>query len=140
MELRHASTIDAPIERVWAHTVDVEALPELTPTMTAVERLDAGPLAVGSRTRIAQPGMRPSVWTVRRLEAPRELVWDTRVGTVTIEARHLLEKHGDGTRNTLELRLSGFGSRLLGRLLRGRLSDALATENAGFAAAAQQPA
>ncbi len=140
MELRHETMIDAPVERVWAHTIDVEALPDLTPTMTAVERLDDGPLAVGSRTRITQPGMRPNVWTVRHLDAPRELIWDTRVATVTIEARHLIEAVGGSTRNTLELRLTGFGSGLLGRLLRTRLVDALAQENAGFAAAAQQAA
>ena len=140
MELRDETIIDAPIERVWGHTVDVEALPDLTPTMTAVERLDDGPLAVGSRTRITQPGMRPNVWTVRHLDAPRELIWDTRVATVTIQARHLLEELDRGTRNTLELRLTGFGGGLLGRLLRGRLAEALATENAGFASAAEQPA
>lgn len=136
MLLSHETVIDAPVERVWAHTVDVEALPQLTPTMTAVERLDDGPLAVGCRTRISQPGMRPKVWTVRHLDPPRELVWDTRVATVTITARHRLERLDGGTRNTLELELDGVGSGLLGRLLRRRLLDALATENAGFAEAA----
>ncbi len=137
MRLSDEITIDAPIERVWAHTIDVEALPELTPTMTAVERLDDGPLAVGARTRVTQPGMGPRVWTVHRLDPPRELAWSTRFATVTISARHVLEPVDGGTSNTLELELSGFGSGLMGRLLRRRLAEALATENAGFAEASR---
>ena len=47
MRLEHTIDINAPIDRVWDLTLDVEALPNLTSTMTSVERLDDGPLAVG---------------------------------------------------------------------------------------------
>ena len=53
--LQHTVTIAAQPERVWAVVFDVERWPERIPTVDAVERLDAGPLAVGSRTRLQQP-------------------------------------------------------------------------------------
>ena len=138
MQLRHEMIIDAPVERVWAHTVDVEALPSITPTMSAVERLDDGPLVVGSRVRITQPGMRPNVWTIRRLDPPHVLAWGTKIGTISITARHHVEEiDAAQTRNALVLDLSGVGAGLLGRLVRRRLLDGLAVENAGFAEAAR---
>jgi len=36
--------------------------------MTSVERLDDGPITLGSRARVKQPGQRPAVWTVTELE------------------------------------------------------------------------
>lgn len=140
MLIRTSVDIDAPIGRVWDLTVDVERWPVITPTMTAVERLDEGPLQAGSRARVSQPRQRPRVWTVREVDAPHGFVWDARFGTVTMTARHLLDEAKDGTRNTLELELSGLGSRLLGILGRRAFNKALTTENGGFKKAAENTA
>ena len=56
MILENAKTINAPIEVVWAITLDIENWPRWTPTVTEVMRLDDGPFAVGSVVRIMQPG------------------------------------------------------------------------------------
>ena len=124
--------IEAPVDQVWALTIDVERWPELTPTMTSVERLDDGPLRVGSTARIVQPRQRPTVWTVTRLDAPHAFEWQAKVGTLTMTARHHLEAEGDGCRNHLDLVLTGFGHGLAARLLGGTMRQAIATENAGF--------
>src|ERR671922_1785460 len=46
MEFETAVEIDAPASAVWDTMTAVEAYPTWTETMTTVERLDAGPLAI----------------------------------------------------------------------------------------------
>jgi uncharacterized membrane protein len=133
MHWEHTIEIDTPPAPIWALTLDVEVLPEISPTtMTRVERLDPGELRPGSRVRIKQPMQTANVWTVKQTDAPHRLVWETRVGRATMVATHVIEPAGQGSRNTLRLDLTGRGSGLMGRLLGRRFARVLATENAGF--------
>ncbi|MFN8193053.1 MAG: SRPBCC family protein [Nocardioidaceae bacterium] len=133
MHWENTTEIDTPVDAMWAITLDVDALPDISPTMTAVERLTPGDLAPGSEVRIKQPGQPARVWTVTTVEAPHRFVWQTKVGPATMVATHALEATGDGaTRNTLRIDLTGAGSGLVGRLGGRRIAEALATENAGF--------
>ena len=125
-------TIAAPIDVVWDLTVDIEAWPSVTPTITKVERLDAGPLKVGSRAKLTQPAQRPAVWTVTRLEAPNTYAWERRLFKARMVGFHHLEAVPEGTRNTLVLELTGPGSGLLGRLLGRAFRSGIRTENQGF--------
>jgi hypothetical protein len=137
MELRSIIDIRAGIDDVWSLTEAVESWPETTPTITSVERLDAGPLRVGSTARIKQPRQRPRVWTVQELEAPRRFVWGTTMGPITMVGGHLIEPTPEGCRNTLTLELGGLGHRLLGLVAGRQLQRAIDTENAGFKARAE---
>ncbi len=47
---------------------EVERWPEWAPTVTAVRPLDDGPLAVGSRVRVEQPRIPPTVYVVTELK------------------------------------------------------------------------
>jgi hypothetical protein len=132
--------IEAPIETVWDLTVDIEGLPATTPTITLAERLDDGPLRVGSTARLRQPHLRPAVWTVTRLEAPGLFEWSTRLGWLTMTGRHTLRAVGTGTSNHLEVELAGFGAGVAARLLGGSIRKAIATENRGVKAAAERRA
>ena len=105
--LQHTVTIAAPPERVWAVLIDVERWPERIPTVDAVERLDTGPLAVGSRTRLRQPRLQPAVWTVTELVEGSSYTWESRSSGVTVTATHLVEPVSDGSRLTLALDVSG---------------------------------
>lgn len=125
--------IDAPIGTVWALTLDVDRLPEISPTtMTSVQRLDGAELSPGSRARLKQPGQAARTWTVQATEAPHLFVWGTKLGPVRMVATHQLRERDSATTNTLRLELTGAGSGVLGRLLGRRLRQVLATENAGF--------
>jgi hypothetical protein len=138
MEITSALTIDASVERVWDLTLDLESWPEMTPTMTRVERLDSGPVVVGSRARVTQPKQRPTVWTVTRCEPRSCFEWTTKVAMVTMTASHHLEPTPDGRcRNTLGVAFSGVGAGLARRLLGGAVRHAIETENQGFRAAAE---
>lgn len=141
MLISNELTIDAPVERVWALTVDVENLPTLTPTMTEVHKLDNGPLAVGSRARIKQPGQSARVWTVTDLVPNSRFFWRTKAFGMSMTGGHTLTATDDGgCRNVLSVALTGFGSGLLGRMIGGQLRKAIATENEGFRKAAESVA
>jgi uncharacterized membrane protein len=105
--LQHTVTIAAPPERVWAVIVDVERWPERIPTVDSVERLDDGPLAVGSRTRLEQPRLPTAVWTVTGLADGSSYTWESSSPGVTVTATHVVEPHADGSRLPLAVTVSG---------------------------------
>jgi uncharacterized membrane protein len=131
-------TVDAPVDVVWRLTESVEDWPSITPTMTRVVRLDAGPMQVGSRARVKQPGQPEAVWTVTHLEQGRVFTWQTTRMGLTMTGSHRLEEAGGGCRNTLTLDLAGFGAGLFGRLFGRQIRDAVETENTGFRTRAEQ--
>ena len=135
MTIEHTVTIPVDAATVWALTIDVEAWPGLTSTITSVEVLDP-PLGVGGRARIRQPGQRPRIWTVTRFEPERCFEWATSMGTVRLVGRHDLEVVDGGTVNRLSIELSGPGAGVLRRLAGRQLARAIATENEGFLRAA----
>lgn len=137
MHIEHNLSIEAPAEVVWDLTTDLEAWPSMTPTMTAVDRLDEGPLRVGSSARVKQPGQRPTVWTVTRLEEPTTFAWSAKVLGITMTALHRITPQEAGCRNTLSVDLTGRGSGLIGRVIGRQVSKAIATENQGFKARAE---
>ena len=105
--LQHTVTIAAPPERVWAVVVDVERWPERIPTVGSVERLDEGPLTVGSRTRLQQPRLPEAVWTVTELDPGRSFTWESRSPGIEISAGHVVEPDAGATRLTLAVTVSG---------------------------------
>jgi hypothetical protein len=137
MRWENTAEIKATADVVWRLTLDVAAWPSITPTVTRVDRLDQGPLRVGSRARIKQPRQAPAIWTVTHLDDGREFTWQTRRLGLTMIGSHRLERTGQGCRNTLTLDVQGRGSVLFGRIFGRVLSSSLATENAGFQSAAE---
>jgi uncharacterized membrane protein len=140
MRWENTVLIEAPADRVWQLTIDVTNWPSLTPTMQRVERLDDGPIRVGSSARIKQPGQTPAVWTVTRIDAGHEFTWQTRRMGMTMTGSHIVEDAGDRCRNTLTIDITGPTSGLFGIVFGGVIRKSLDTENAGFKSKAQQPA
>lgn len=142
MRWTHVTAIDAPVDVVWRLTVDLGGLAAYLPTVRRAERLDDGPVRVGSAARLTRPGGLSTVWTVTELEPQRRFVRQARVLGLTMIATHLVD--GDrpegGCFNTLVLQLDeprpGMAVPLLGPVVR----SSLRRENAGLKAAAERAA
>ena len=127
-----AVEIHAPPDRVWSVMRDVERWPEWTPSVRAITRLEGGPFDVGSRARVRQPKLLPTVWRVTELEEGRGFTWVTRSAGVRVKARHYVEPTAQGTRATLSLDFSGPLAPLVARLTRGLTERYLALEARGL--------
>lgn len=99
--------IDAAPERVWAVLADVERWPEWTASMSRVQRLDEGDLAVGTRVRIKQPRLPAITWRVTELEPGRGFSWSATSPGVTTMADHRLTTLGQAVTVDLVIRRSG---------------------------------
>ena len=140
MTIETSVDIDADVLAVWRVVRDVERWPRWTPSMTSVQRLDDdGPLDVGSRVRIKQPGMPAMVWTVTALTPTAGFTWTTRSPGVTAVASHeLTALPGGSTRLRLAVSESGPLSGLVARLARRRGTRFVQQEADGLKAAAER--
>lgn len=134
MRFESAIQIDAPPAQVFEIFSDVERWPEWTASVTSVERLDAGPLRVGSRTRIRQPKLPVAVWEVTELVAGSHFVWVAKGPGVRTVGGHLVEPNGDGTLAVSRIDQHGPGGWLVGVLTKNLTNRYLTMESAGLKA------
>ena len=132
MKVVHTIHIDAPVDRVWSVTTDVERWPDWTPTVTSVVLVDKGVLALGSRARIKQPLQREAEWQVTEFTQGRRFAWQTvRAGMRMIGTHHMAEEQG-GTRNVLTIEATGPVAFITWPLLRFAVQQTLSRENEGL--------
>jgi carbon monoxide dehydrogenase subunit G len=103
-ETRH---IDAPPAQVWPVLSDVAHWPDWLPTVNTVERLDEGPLRVGSRARVSQPKLPKAEWEVTELVDGRLFTWEAKGPGMTSIGRHEVVPDGDGSRVRMSLEQTG---------------------------------
>jgi uncharacterized membrane protein len=123
--------IAATPERVWHVITDVESWPQWTRSMTAVKRLDDGPLRVGSRARVKQPGLPSLVWQVTDIAEGVEFTWVTRTAGVTATAIHRLDETPAGARLTLTVAWDGAFAGVVAAMAGKQTRKYLALETAG---------
>jgi uncharacterized protein YndB with AHSA1/START domain len=124
--------IRATPQRVWAVMSDIEAWPEWTASVKRVERMDAGPLAVGSRARIWQPKLPRADWRITSVEKGRGFTWVARGPGLLVTARHFIEEGPEGARATLSIQFEGLLGPLWGWLTRRMNDRYLGLEAAGL--------
>lgn len=124
--------IEAPPEKVFAVLCDVERWPQWSSTMLSVRRLQSGPFAVGSSAEVRQPKLRAAVWQVTELEVNRNFTWTTRSPGLRMQAGHLVETHGTGSRVALSFEMSGLMAPLAWRLYGALIDEYVLTESLGL--------
>ena len=130
--------INAPPARVWAVVSDIERWHEWTASVSSVQKLDTGPLGVGSKARVRQPRLLPAVFDVTRWEPQRGFDWVTRSGGVTAVARHMLEPTAAGTRVRLSVEFTGVLSPLIAWFTGSLTNRYLQMEAAGLKRRAEE--
>ncbi|MBP8181765.1 MAG: SRPBCC family protein [Acidimicrobiia bacterium] len=138
MQISNTKVMPVGVDVLWDLTIDLDALPQISPTFSSIEALDPGLVQVGSRYRLKQPNQPSKIWTITAIEPLERFEWQTSATGLTITATHILTPlPGDQSRNELRVNLSGWASGLLGRFLRKPIGRALQTENDGFYKAAK---
>jgi uncharacterized membrane protein len=127
-----AVEINAPAEKVFAVLCDVEKWPQWTSSMTRVQRLDRGPLSVGSTARVEQPKLRPATWQVTEFHADRHFTWATRMPGLKMKAGHWVEPQGIGSHVKLTFEFAGFMAPLLSRFYAGLIQKYITAESQGL--------
>jgi uncharacterized membrane protein len=94
-------------ETVWETISDIARWPEWTPTVTSVDRLDDGPLRVGSRARLRQPRLPEATWEVTRVVEGRAFTWESRGPGVRTIGRHEIEPAPGGCQVRLSVEHAG---------------------------------
>lgn len=108
MRVETTVDIDAPAERVWEVMADVERWPEWTASVVRAERLDDGPLRLGSRARLKQPRFPPVLWEVTELEPGRSFAWTAKnVGLTSVGRHRVVARRDGGATVTLTLEQEG---------------------------------
>jgi uncharacterized membrane protein len=130
-------TTTADRQRLWAAVTDVEDWPRWSPSYRSVRRLDDGPLRVGSRARVEQPGLRPAVYEVSELVPGEEFTWTSSAPGARTVATHRIASDGPETRLTLGLELRGALAGVVRLLLGRKVRRYVDTEARGLTAAAE---
>lgn len=129
--------IAAPPERTWQSVADVADWPRWTTSMSDVKRLDEGPLRVGSRARVKQPGLPVYVWEVTDIDEGTSFTWVTRTPGVVASAGHEVTATANGSRLTLSVTWTGALGGLAGALMGRRTRTSITREAEGHKACAE---
>ncbi len=106
--LERSLNINAPPERVYEAFVDLSRWLDWNPQLREVTPLSEGPLAVGSKARIAgQMMIGARVWEVTELNPGRSFAWQSSSPGVRLVFDHIAEGADGGTRATLRIDIEG---------------------------------
>jgi uncharacterized membrane protein len=107
--VQRSLTIDAPPTQVYEAFVDLSGWLEWNPHLREVRPLSEGPLAPGSRARVAlKLNPLPSVWEVTEMNPGRSFAWaSSLLPGIRLVFDHVAESADGGTRATLRIDIEG---------------------------------
>jgi len=107
MKFSHSIDIQASPEIVWAIWSDIERWSEWTASITKIQKLAPGPLAVGLRACVRQPKLPVAIWRVTELEENRGFTWVSTSPGARVTGIHTIEPRADGSRASMILTFVG---------------------------------
>jgi len=131
-EFRVTVDIVAPPARVWPVISDVERWHEWTASITSIERVESGPLRVGSRAVVQQPKLPKNTFEVTALERDRGFSWESRSLGLRGVGHHWIENIPGGSRVTLGVDFRGPLSGIVGMLYGSLTQRYIEMEAAGL--------
>lgn len=141
MSVSVTEQISASPDVVWDVLIDIDHWPNWTQSVRTAQRIDQGPLGVGSRARLKQPGMPTMVWEVTELAAPSVFTWQARTpGVTTVAVHRMVPGSGGGTTLTLEVEHTGPLAGPIGALTSARTRRYIGMEAAGLKRASEDRA
>lgn len=96
----------ASAEELWALLSDLEHWASMLPTMQQVTRV-SGPIGVGGRFEVHQPGLPKAVYEISHWEPHRGFTWVSSTIGVRTTASHRLDSRPEGTELVLGIEWSG---------------------------------
>ena len=132
MVLEDTIEIDAPAERVWQVTTDVEAWPKWAPAMERIRREDSGDFKLGSTALIKQKQMAETRWTVTEIDPGHRFTWQARSLGIDMIATHSIVPGESAVTSLLRIEMEGLLIKLLGPLMKLLVSKSLKLENQGL--------
>ena len=132
------ATTSASPTQAWRALIDVTDWPHWTPSYKSIERLDGGPVTVGSRARVRQPRLAPAIYEVSEIDEGKTFTWTSTAAGVRTVARHRLVPEPDGgTRIELAAELTGWLAGPVKALLGRRIQRYVSLEANGIKTAAE---
>jgi Polyketide cyclase / dehydrase and lipid transport len=106
--IRATARSTATPDRLWSMASDVEHWADRLPTVTAIRPLGAGPIGVGSKFEVRQPGLPKAVWEVTEWQQQaRSFTWVSSSLGIGSTATHTVHGDDGGSRLDLSLEWSG---------------------------------
>ena len=137
--IRASASSAATPDRLWSLASDVERWGDRLPTVNAVRPLGSGPIGVGSKFEVRQPGLPKAVWEVTDWQQQgRSFTWVSASPGVRSTAVHAVHDDGGESRLDLSLEWSGPLGRVLELLIGRKALGMVETEAATFARLAEQ--
>lgn len=132
--------IDAPPQRVFDVTIDVERWAEWTPSIDRID-LDGQRLAIGATAEVRQPGVSAADWHVTDVVPSERFVWETRAPGVRMLGVHIVEPLDEGrrTRATLRVEMTGLLSPIFAPFLKSMSQRFLRWEARGLKYRCEDP-
>ena len=118
--------------QIWNILIDFEKWPKWSDSFSSLQRLDDGPVGVGSRIRIKQPRLVPGNWTITEWNPENNFAWISKGGGATSLANHWIETDGDVCTFHQSMKISGFIGRPTAFLLRAIIRRYMDMEATGL--------